>query len=255
MYSLLVNSGSREPIDRIPYYILRHEPELVAAVEYANWGVNRYHMLRKVRTPIARFYTPRLRRLVWRCLDPNPANRPSQLELLEKVERGLRLYKRHLRRLERSGKELPELKLFYRGHEINQLPQGAAYKQPDLAEVRNLLRNEFLDPDLPRLRVPVQKYSSLRLSGEDLKSILNPKMHWRKTYNEKPDTTRWFNQPDIDTEDEDGDEDGDDDSDHNDEEDGNEEGAHETSDRPDHNNGHAGLGDDEEEEEDEGDDE
>jgi hypothetical protein len=190
-----------------------------ASAEYDLYKYNRYHQLRKIRTHIQGFYTPRLRRLVWRCLDPNSANRPSQLELLDQAQRGLRLYKRHLHRLADNGEALPETKLYYRGHEINDMPLGDAKRQPALADVRRVLRDEFLNPDLPRLRVPVQKYAHLLPDVVD-KEITNPKQPWRKVYTNQPDMSRWFQDPD--TDDEGGDEA---DDDHADEDDTGTEGS------------------------------
>lgn len=169
--------------------------------------------MRKIRTHVRGFYTPRLRRLVWRCLDPNPANRPSQLELLDQTQRGLRLYKRHLHRLAAKGEPLPETKLYYRGHDINDMPLGNAKRKPFLADVRRILRDDFLNPDLPRLRVPVQKYSHLNPEVRE-KEIENPTQTWRKVYTNQPDMSRWFKDPD--TDDEAGDEGGDDPADDDD---------------------------------------
>ena len=176
------------------------------------YRANYNHQIRSVRTTLPHIYTPRLRHLIWRCLDPNPANRPSQIELRDKTRRGLDLFVAKCRARDESGQPRLDQKLFYRGSEINDMPRGEAGFQPRWDEVREVLQAEFLDPDRPRLRLPREKFEALverpdevvvsgvaggAGAGRTRMQCFQDEMDgavqlWRKRYTEQPGLESWF---------------------------------------------------------------
>jgi hypothetical protein len=84
---------------------------------------------------------------------------------------------------------LTQTQLYYQGHEINDMSLGPHQFKPRLGEARELLHSDFgIDPDLPRLKLPKQKwekhYSRRRLYAE---------MPWRKLYTNGAPNMGWIN--------------------------------------------------------------
>ncbi|OCT45868.1 hypothetical protein CLCR_11230 [Cladophialophora carrionii] len=130
------------------------------------------------------FYTHQLRHLVYRCLDPNPANRPTQLELMDRTHEGLQLA------IERAGGCLP--KVYFRDHEINEMPLGNADLEAAPQDFKDLIRSEFVNPDLPKLKLPPHKYRGIAsaLGYPSWKSFyrrVNPHKRWFRPVGAPPD--------------------------------------------------------------------
>lgn len=167
---------------------------------------NGNHQISGVRTKTPGIYSSRLRRLVHRCIDPNPDARPTQLELLDETRRGLRLAERRLRRsrprpdsrasnavLIAAATRDPDVpnhseKLYFKGHEINDMPLGDAGFRPTIDEIKHLAINEYVDPDRRRLRLPAAKY------GHYPPTEFKPT--WaKKLYDDSNENPIWFNDP------------------------------------------------------------
>jgi hypothetical protein len=139
---------------------------------------NGNHQIASIDTKIVGFYSAQLRDLIHRCLDPNPANRPTQLELMHLTRRGLRMA------LKRAKRAKISTKVYFRGHEINDMPRGNANFMAFTEDAKMLLDSEFVNPDLPKLRLPVSKY------GHFADKDLNPS--WKTMYSKTNPHTRWF---------------------------------------------------------------
>ncbi|KIW92513.1 uncharacterized protein Z519_06360 [Cladophialophora bantiana CBS 173.52] len=141
---------------------------------------NGNHQISSVYTKKPGVYSSRLRHLIHRCLDPDPANRPTQLELMDETRRGLRLA---IKRAKRDRK-FPA-KVCFRADEINDMPLGDAGFQPLRKELKNLIESQFVDPDAPKLKLPAQKY------GVFPDAWFNPS--WKAMYSQRNPHDRWFN--------------------------------------------------------------
>ncbi|OAG41829.1 hypothetical protein AYO21_03832 [Fonsecaea monophora] len=141
---------------------------------------NGNHQISHVHTKTPGVYSSRLRHLIRRCLDPDPANRPSQLELMDQTRRGLRLA---IKRAKRHGNYPP--KVYYRGHEINDMPLGDAGFQPSRKEFRGLIEHAFTDPDEPMLKLPAAKYGGFPAGWSTA--------NWKTLYSQRNPHDRWFN--------------------------------------------------------------
>ncbi|KAK6369883.1 hypothetical protein LTS17_009333 [Exophiala oligosperma] len=183
---------------------------------------NGNHQLSGVRTKKPGVYSSRLRRLIHRCLDPNPAARPTQLELLDETRFGLRLAERRLRKARSEARataaaatlapnnaatnnnaaaaagaadqnhdEVPEHseKVFFQGHEINDMPLGDAHFRPKAWEITYLMTGEFVNPDVRRLRLPMEKY------GHFPPNWFEPENDWKTLYDRSDSGRRWFKDP------------------------------------------------------------
>lgn len=74
-----------------------------------------------------------------------------------------------------------------------------------MEDLRRIWRNVFINPDLPALKVPVEKYGRI-CNDYELRNL--PRQNWRRYHSQQPDMNRWFQDPDTVTEqDEDEDED------------------------------------------------
>lgn len=140
---------------------------------------NGNHQISGVYTKKPGVYSSHLRHLVHRCLDPSPSKRPTQLELMDETARGLRMAEKRARR---NG-QTPE-KLYFRGHEINDLPLGDAGFHPWSTDWQYFIRSEFVDPDIPHIRLPREKY------GKFPDALSKPP--WKKMYREANDHRKWF---------------------------------------------------------------
>ncbi|KAI1622081.1 kinase-like domain-containing protein [Exophiala viscosa] len=171
---------------------------------------NGNHQISGVRTKTPGIYSSRLRSFLSRCIDPNPDARPTQLELLDATRRGLRLAERRLRKkntwnvAQASNAQLiaavmagappndPDVpthseKLYFKGHEINDMPLGDAGFRPSKSEIKYLAIGDFVDPDRRRLRLPAAKY------GHYPAPSFVP--GWKKLYDESNGDPAWFNDP------------------------------------------------------------
>jgi hypothetical protein len=121
------------------------------------------------------FYTNELCRLVHRCLDPNPANRPTQLELMDRTHEGLQLA------IERAGC-VP--RVYFRDNEIDEMPLGDAKIPASTQDFKDLIRSEFVNPDLPKLKLPRERFKSVA-------SIVGYPA-WKSFYRRVNPHKRWF---------------------------------------------------------------
>ncbi|OAP64756.1 hypothetical protein AYL99_00728 [Fonsecaea erecta] len=153
--------------------------EKVRAKTLKRFRRNGNHQISHVYTKKPGAYSSRLRHLIHRCLDPDPANRPSQLELMDQTRRGLRLA---IKRAKRAG-EFP-VKV-YPGHDINNMPLGDAGFRPTAGDFKYMIESEFVDPDAPRLKLPAAKYSGFP------EGWFEPS--WKKLYDQQNPHDRWFN--------------------------------------------------------------
>ncbi|EXJ92262.1 serine/threonine protein kinase [Capronia epimyces CBS 606.96] len=170
----------------------------IRAKHYKKYRQNGNHQISKVRTKLPGVYSSRLRELIRRCIDPDPSNRPSQLELMDATRKGLRVAEdRALRAREKHHAEtggspdeipppLPSEKLYYHDHEINNLPQGPAGFKPLMDDFNYLIRDEFVNPDIPRLKLPAAKYRKFPDSWN------KPKANWRTLYSKTNREYLWF---------------------------------------------------------------
>ncbi|EXJ93968.1 serine/threonine protein kinase [Capronia coronata CBS 617.96] len=170
----------------------------VRAKHYSKYRQNGNHQVSKVRTKLPGVYSSRLRHLIHRCIDPDPANRPSQVELMDATLRGLRLAERRVRRARAEAHAaaggdvnvtpppLPEEKLYYRDHEINDLPLGDAPFHAQADDFEYLVRDQFVNPDIPRLKLPKTKY------GRFPEDWNRPAGNWRTLYSETNRENVWF---------------------------------------------------------------
>ena len=171
------------------------------------------HQISAVRTKKPGVYSSRLRQLVHRCIDPNPDARPTQLELLDATRRGLRLAERRLRRARREARaaadpenapppqdaaaaaadqnDVPEHseKLYFQGHEINDMPLGDASFRPAYSEVDELVCGQFVNHDVRSLKLPTAKY------GHFPKSRFWPEGSWKRLYDHSASGRLWCNAP------------------------------------------------------------
>ena len=172
---------------------------------YGEYKRNGYHQLPEVWTQKAGVYTFRLRNLIHRCLDPNPANRPSQIELYDETLAGYRMAKRRVGEAKEAAEleaqttgeppreslhSLTSSKLYYKGHSINQMPLGDACFEASFYGLQRLVLDTYLNPDLPRLKVPTTKW------GDVLESVLWKDMkeddNWRVLYSDTNSCRMWF---------------------------------------------------------------
>jgi hypothetical protein len=86
--------------------------------------------------------------------------------------------------LKRAKRGKISTKVYFRGHEINDMPCGNANFMAFTEDTKILLDSEFVNPDLPKLRLPVLKY------GHFADKYLNPS--WKTMYNRTNPHTRWF---------------------------------------------------------------
>lgn len=172
----------------------------IAAKTLQKYQRNGNHQISHVNTKTPGIYSSRLRRLIHRCLDPNPANRPSQLELFDQTSRGLRLAERRVRKARRAMQPatgpygrppapLPSERLYYKDHDINEMAQGNAGFHATLYEIHLLLTSQFVNPDLPRLQLPKAKYGHLS------PDTFLPKNNWRTLFTDANPGQLWFNDP------------------------------------------------------------
>ncbi|KAK5296755.1 hypothetical protein LTR99_008396 [Exophiala xenobiotica] len=170
------------------------------------------HQISAVRTKKPGVYSSRLCQLVHRCIDPNPDARPTQLELLDATRRGLRLAERRLRRARRAGDPdnaphpppqaanaaapednngVPEHseKLYFQGHEINDMPLGDANFRPKYSEVGKLVCDQFVNHDVRSLRLPKAKY------GHFPRDLFIPIGNWKQMYDHSASGRLWCNDP------------------------------------------------------------
>ncbi|KIX94093.1 uncharacterized protein Z520_10119 [Fonsecaea multimorphosa CBS 102226] len=141
---------------------------------------NGNHQISHVLTKKPGVYSSRLRHLIHRCLDPNPASRPSQMEIMDQTRRGLRLA---IKRAKRDG-NFP-VKVYFRDNDINEMPLGDAGFQPQRRDFSRLIESEFVDPDAPKLKLPADKY------GGFPEAWSNPS--WKQMYDHRNPHDRWFN--------------------------------------------------------------
>lgn len=170
----------------------------IRAKQYNKYRQNGNHQISKVTTKVPGVYSSRLRHLIHRCIDPDPANRPSQVELIDATLRGLRLAERRAKRARREAHaaaagdpnveppKLPSEKVYYRDHEINDLPLGNAGFKPREDDFKYLVREEFTNPDIPRLKLPAAKY------GHYPPSWHKPTGNWRTLYSNTNRDNLWF---------------------------------------------------------------
>jgi hypothetical protein len=121
------------------------------------------------------FYTSELCRLVHRCLDPNPANRPTQLELMDRTHEGLQSA------IERAG-SVP--RVYFRDNEIDEMPIGDAKIPASTQDFKDLIRSEFVNPDLPKLKLPRERFRSVA-------SVVGYPA-WKSFYRRVNPHKRWF---------------------------------------------------------------
>lgn len=166
-----------------------------------------HHQIRRVGTRIPKTYSPRLRHLIWRCIDPNPANRPSQFELHDRTKRGLDMFVEKCKRQDDEAltepdqaqvKPRPSQKLFYRGTEINNMPRGQANFELRWDHLRDAFREEFLNPDVARLQIPQAKFERLRPPHPGDAEAFNRELVgqgllWRQWNSVQPSLDKWFN--------------------------------------------------------------
>ncbi|EHY54144.1 hypothetical protein ABEF92_008341 [Exophiala dermatitidis] len=174
------------------------------AKHYAKYRQNGNHQISKVRTKVPGTYSSRLRRLIHRCLDPDPANRPSQVELMDETHRGLQLAIRRVKRARRDAAlaaaggdpnnlppgpppPLPSEKIYYHDHEINDMPLGNAGFRPKKGDYRNLVFDQFVNPDIPRLKLPPAKYNT-----KFPPAMNEMQLTWRTLYPDANDGNLWF---------------------------------------------------------------
>ena len=139
---------------------------------------NGNHQISGVYTKKPGVYSSRLRHLVHRCLDPDPAKRPTQYQLLNETRKGL------LFALKRAKRDSTTMRVYCRDHEINDMPVGDAGFEPNYKELDVLIINEFVNPDIPRLRLPISKY------GHWPGAWFLP--NWKNLYDEQNPHERWF---------------------------------------------------------------
>ncbi|KAK0918744.1 hypothetical protein LTR29_018317, partial [Friedmanniomyces endolithicus] len=89
---------------------------------------------------------------------------------MDQIQRGLRLAERRARRARKEAHladggdpdvtppPLESEKLYFRDHDINDLPLGDAGFKPLVDDFYYLVRDVFVNPDIPRLRLPAEKY-------------------------------------------------------------------------------------------------
>lgn len=92
----------------------------------------------------------------------------------------------------------PSQKLFYRGTEINNMPRGQANFVLRWDDLRDAFREEFLDPDVPRLQIPQGKFDALRPPNPQDADAFNRELLgqgplWRQWNSSQPSLDRWFN--------------------------------------------------------------
>ena len=136
------------------------------------------HQIKPLDTKKRGFYTAQLRNLIRQCLNPDPAKRPPQLELMDQTRRGLQMA------LKRARRARKPTRVYFRGHEINDMPLGDAGFTGGKEEVKRLVTDEFVNPDLPRLKIPRKKYADVP------DHLLNP--GWKKMYDKTNSHRRWF---------------------------------------------------------------
>ncbi|KAK4936773.1 hypothetical protein LTR10_022430 [Elasticomyces elasticus] len=172
---------------------------------------NGNHQISGVRTKTPGIYSSRLRHLLDQCIHPNPEARPTHLELLDATRRGLRLAERRLRKknirdyVQASNAahiaavpagpptdhdpDVPahSEKLYFKGHEINNMPLGDAGFRPSKSDIKYLAVDDFVDPDRRRLRLPATKY------GHYPPTLFEPA--WKTLYDQSNNSPSWFNDP------------------------------------------------------------
>lgn len=165
------------------YYLvtLREEGHLgrIRAKSVKKFRENGYHQISGVRTKKPGVYSSRLRHLIHRCLDPNPANRPSQLELYDETFRGLKLAHRRARR---AGQH--PVKIYFRDHEINDMPLGDARFEPLYDDWKRFITGGFPNPDIPPLKFPEDKYRDF--------PDFRRKTGWKKLVQGQDAAGNWF---------------------------------------------------------------
>ena len=97
---------------------------------------------------------------------------------MRETRRGLRFA------LQRAKRDRLPLKVYSRGHEINAMPLGDAGFEPLRSDFEKLIQSEFVDPDEPRMKLPVEKYGGF-LPGWSRPS-------WKTLWDDKNEHVRWF---------------------------------------------------------------
>ena len=192
--------------DLMDMHIGSQRLKTLRARTYDEYKSNGYHQLPEVWTQKPGVYTFRLRNLIHRCLDPNPAKRPSQIELYDETLAGYRMAKRRVEearaaaaglQAERASQciredlhSLTSSKLYYKGRSINKMPVGDAGFEPALGDLQRVVFNTYLNPDLPKLNVPKRKWGEILDSSEWKERLEGQK--WRKLYSKTNSCQLWF---------------------------------------------------------------
>ncbi|KAJ9617019.1 hypothetical protein H2200_000740 [Cladophialophora chaetospira] len=165
-----------ELVTLIPDYGHLHN---IRARSWKKYRENGNHQIKEsdISTWPSDVYSAKLRGLVHRCLDPTPAKRPTPLDLLHLTRQGLR---------EATKSAATPPRVYYRDHEIQDMPLGDAMFDPVQTDFVVLVRDEFVNPDFPALKLPREKFD------DDLLTGWGGLPNWKKFYRDVNPHRRWF---------------------------------------------------------------